>query len=65
MGSEGLTMTKLSKRIRRMAIVALLGIAAIWLAAYSDPSRHARDSVFFAALLAVVVAGAIKDKADS
>jgi hypothetical protein len=58
-------MTELSKRARRTGIVAILGVAAIWLAVFADLSRGARESVFLVAMLAVVISGAVKDKADS
>ena len=58
-------MVKLSKRIRRTGIVAILGVAAIWLTVFADLSRNARESVFLAAMLAVVISGAVKDKTGS
>jgi hypothetical protein len=57
-------MVKLFKRIPRTGIVAILGVAAIWLAVFADLSRNARESVFFAAMLAVLISGAVKDKTD-
>ena len=58
-------MVKLSKRIPRTGIIAILGVAAIWLAVFADLSRNARESVFLAAMLAVVISSAVKDKTDS
>lgn len=38
----------LAPSIRRIAIVATLGIAAIWLAAFSDLSRKTETLIFLA-----------------
>ena len=59
-------MVKLSKRARRLGILAILGIAAILISSFLDISSRTRESVRFAVLLGVVVAGAaMKDEADS